>query len=179
MGEKRIWTGMGRFVPGLGKELAALRQHSTVKNCWVGVMGDTAVIAYEGTFRPDGSCEDVRCLTLFENAEAMLPADEPTTVSMADPNKSKPKNFSVFRSAAEEADMKNDEQSWDNEGGHMSCTSGRIVSVPGDKPFKVVMSRETGGDSDHLFATMRAAEAFIRRNTPRPPERARTYDRKS
>lgn len=89
----------------------------------------------------------------------------------------KHKSFSVFRSAAEEAEMKNDERNWENEGGHMSCTSGRIVSVrSNDKPFKVIMSREDGEISEHLFATMREAEGFIRRNTPRPPERSTTYD---
>jgi hypothetical protein len=100
-------------------------------------------------------------------------------VTIAGPTKPKRKIFSIFRSAAEEAHMKTDEQSWDNEGGHMSCTSGRIVSIRGDMPFKVVMSREAGEKSEHLFATMREAEAFIRRNTPRPPERGTNYDRES
>jgi hypothetical protein len=101
-------------------------------------------------------------------------------LTVAKPKESKRKNFSVFRSAAEEADIKSGEQNWDNEGGHMSCTSGRILSVPGsDKPFKVIMSREGGETSEHLFATMREAEAFIRRNTPRPPERETTYDREN
>lgn len=94
--------------------------------------------------------------------------------------KSKGRGFSIFRSAAEEAEMKNDEHNREDEGGHMSCTSGRIVSVPGsDKQFKVIMSRESGPESEHLFATMREAEAFIRRNTPRPPERSTTFDRDS
>jgi len=76
--------------------------------------------------------------------------------------------------------MKDDEENWDNEGGHMSCTSGRIMSVrDSGRPFKVIMSREGGEPSEHLFATMREAEAFVRRNTPRPPQRATTYDRDS
>ena len=33
MSENRIWTGMGRYLPGLGKELAALTKHPTLKNC--------------------------------------------------------------------------------------------------------------------------------------------------
>jgi hypothetical protein len=41
------------------------------------------------------------------------------------------------------------------------------------------MSRQAGEKSEHLFATMREAEAFIRRNTPRPPERSTTYDHES
>ena len=88
--------------------------------------------------------------------------------------------FTIFRSAAEEAKMKVAEDNWDNEGGHMSCTCGRIVKISGvDKPFKVIMSREVGEASIHWFATMREAEAFVRRNTPRPPERSTVYDRGS
>ena len=75
MSEKRIWTGMGRYAPGLGKELAALRKHNTLQNCWVGMMGETAVIAYEGTFRPEGASEEEPCLTIFESPGATLPAD--------------------------------------------------------------------------------------------------------
>ena len=87
--------------------------------------------------------------------------------------------FSVFRSAAEEAEM-NDQPNRENEGGHMSCTSGRVVSVRGgDKPFKVIMSRDGRETSDYFFATMREAEDFVRRNTPRPPVRSTTYDRGS
>jgi hypothetical protein len=99
---------------------------------------------------------------------------------MAESRTPKPKSFSVFRSAAEEAKMKDDEQNWENEGGHMSCTSGRVITVRGsDKPFKVFMRRGDGDTSEHWFTTMREAEAFVRRNTPRPPERSTTYDRES
>jgi hypothetical protein len=97
---------------------------------------------------------------------------------MAEFKTPKRKSFTVFRSAAEEAQMKDDERNWENEGGHMSCTSGRVVTVRGkDKPFKVIMSRAGDETSVHWFATMREAEAFVRRNTPRPPERSTTYDR--
>jgi hypothetical protein len=97
---------------------------------------------------------------------------------MAELKTPKHKSFIVFRSAAEEAKMKDDELNWDNEGGHMSCTSGRVITVRGkDKPFKVIMSLPDGETSEHRFATMREAEAFVRRNTPRPPERSTTYDR--
>ena len=64
---ERIWTGMGRYVPGLGKELAALTKHPTLKNCWVGMMGSVPVIAAEGTRHSKGSSgEEEPCLTLFE-----------------------------------------------------------------------------------------------------------------
>jgi hypothetical protein len=99
---------------------------------------------------------------------------------MAESRTPKPKSFTVFRSAAEEARMKDDEQNWDNEGGYMSCTSGRVITVRGsDKSFKVIMAHAGGETSEHWFATMREAEAFVRRNTPRPPERSTTYDRES
>ena len=52
---------------------------------------------------------------------------------MHDTGDAKDKSFTVFHSAAEEADtkrendaMKRQEQSWDNEGGHMSSTGGRV-----------------------------------------------------
>ena len=41
------------------------------------------------------------------------------------------KSFTLFRSAAEEAATKrSEEESWENEGGHMSSTSGRVTHVP-------------------------------------------------
>ena len=94
---------------------------------------------------------------------------------MTDGKKSK-SILTMFRSATEQAELKVVEKSR----GHMSCTSGRIITVRGGgKPFKVIMSRQAGEKSEHLFATMREAEAFIRRNTPRPPERSTTYDHES
>ena len=79
------------------------------------------------------------------------------------------KHFTVFPTAAEEAAAKAGEAEWDNEGGHMSSTAGRIVSTPGAAlPYKVVLSHHGCADSERGFATMREAEAFIRRNTPVP-----------
>ena len=99
---------------------------------------------------------------------------------MEQPRTTKRKGFTIFRSAAEEARWRDEEQSWYNEGGHMSCTSGRIVNVIGaSKSFKVIMSREDNETFVHSFATMREAEAFVRRNTPRPPLRSTIYDRES
>jgi hypothetical protein len=96
---------------------------------------------------------------------------------MTQSKRPKRKGSSIFRSAQEEADLKIEESNRDSEGGHMSCTTGRIVSVPGsDKPFKAIMSQESGETSEHLFATMQEAEAFLRRNTPRPQPRSTTYD---
>jgi hypothetical protein len=87
-------------------------------------------------------------------------------------------HFTPFRSAAEEAAMKAGEDQWDNEGGHMSATAGRIVRTPGSTfPYKVVLSHGRGAQTERGFATMRAAEAFIRRNTPVPTARRTLYDR--
>ena len=97
---------------------------------------------------------------------------------MTGPKRSKGRGFSIFRSAEEEADMKTTRARWDNEGGQMSSTAGRIVQTPGaDLPYKAVLTLETGETTEHGFATMQEAEAFIRRNTPRPPARSTTYDR--
>jgi hypothetical protein len=76
-------------------------------------------------------------------------------------------SFTGSHSAAEEAAMKRGEQSWDNEGGHMSSTAGRITYVAGaGLPYLVVLSHHDSEATQHSFATMREAEAFIKRNTP-------------
>jgi hypothetical protein len=43
-------------------------------------------------------------------------------------------------------------------------------------PFTAVMTREDGSTFEVRFVTMGDAEAFIRRNTPRPPARSTAYD---
>jgi hypothetical protein len=87
-----------------------------------------------------------------------------------------PANFRTFRS-----DVMQD-QVRDNEGGHMSSTAGRITYVgSGELPYLVVLSHHGSEATEHSFATMREAEAFIKRNTP--PVSARSlsalYDRPS
>jgi hypothetical protein len=89
-----------------------------------------------------------------------------------------PKHFTPFRSAAEEASNKGDPESADLEGGHMSSERGKIVHTPGsDLPYKAILTHDAGDDTEHDFATMREAEAFIKRNTPVPTARRTTYDR--
>lgn len=90
----------------------------------------------------------------------------------------KGRGFSIFRSAAEEDETRKAQQLHrDDEAGHMSCASGRIVSSPGaEMPFTAVMTREDGSTFEVRFVTMGDAEAFIRRNTPRPPARSTAYD---
>lgn len=90
------------------------------------------------------------------------------------------KHFTPFRSAAEEAATKSNEQSSDREGGHMSSERGRIVHTPGsDLAYKAILTHDTGEDTEHAFATMREAEAFIKRNTPVPAAGRRTYEREA
>ena len=95
---------------------------------------------------------------------------------MPDPGDLKGKSFTAFRSAAEEADtkreieaMKHEELAFDNEGGHMSSTTGRVTRVSGaDLPYIVTLAHHRSEPTEHAFATMREAEAFIERNTPVP-----------
>lgn len=65
--------------------------------------------------------------------------------------------------------MKCKEQTLDNKGGHMSSSAGRVMHVPdAESPYVVVLTHPGSEDSEHSFATMREAEAFIKRNTPVP-----------
>jgi len=62
-----------------------------------------------------------------------------------------------------------DEQSRHDEGGHMSSTAGRVIHVCGvPLPFVAVLAHHGSETTQHGFATMREAEAFIKRNTPVP-----------
>lgn len=88
------------------------------------------------------------------------------------------KHFTPFYSAAEEAMARAEEEGWDNEGGHMSSTCGRVVCTPGaELPYKVVLYHQDRDETSNAFATIREAEAFIRRNTPVPAARPTLYDR--
>jgi hypothetical protein len=63
--------------------------------------------------------------------------------------------------------MKRKQQTRDEDGGHMSSTSGRVIYNPSAKlPYLVVLTHHGIDDTQHSFATMREAEAFIKRNTP-------------
>jgi hypothetical protein len=83
-------------------------------------------------------------------------------------------HFTVFRSASEEAER----ESWDNEGGHVNHMDGVVVSMPGGvMPYKAVLTNSAADQSEKCFATIREAEAFIRRNTPTPISRSTLLDR--
>ena len=92
---------------------------------------------------------------------------------------SKDTSFTVFRSASEEAETVREQQSWDDEGGHMSSTAGRVTRVPGAKlPYVVTLMHHLSDATKHSFRSMREAEAFIKRNTPVPGAVfSTTYDR--
>ena len=64
------------------------------------------------------------------------------------------------------------------EGGPMSSGFGRIerTSDP-DLPYKAILTHDQCAETESSFATMREAEAFIRRNTPRPKARGTFWDR--
>lgn len=75
--------------------------------------------------------------------------------------------------------MNPEEQTFEGEGGHMSSTAGRVMQVAGaDLPFVAVLSHHGIEATEHAFATMREAEAFIKRNTPVPGRTlSELYDR--
>ena len=88
------------------------------------------------------------------------------------------KHFTVFPSADEEAATRRAQRSSDHGSGHMSSERGRIVHMPGlDLPYRAILTHDAGADTEHDFATMQEAEAFIKRNTPVPAPRRTTYDR--
>ena len=96
---------------------------------------------------------------------------------MSDHKPSKGRGFSIFRSAREEAAAKCVNPNRAEAGGHMNYVSGRIVFTPGEaQPFKATMSKENGETFERSFHKMEDAEAFVRRNTPRPLDRSTTYD---
>jgi hypothetical protein len=92
---------------------------------------------------------------------------------------SKDTTFTIFRTAAEEAQLRQDEHAWDNEGGHMSSTGGRVVRRPeAELQYVVTLTHHLSEATEHSFASMREAEAFIKRNTPVPGAAlSTTYDR--
>jgi len=88
------------------------------------------------------------------------------------------KSFTPFSSAAEEVAMRS-VQATANQDGRMSSTAGRIKHVPGmDLPFVVTLTHHKCEATEHPFATMREAEAFVERSTPVPrPALSALYDR--
>jgi len=101
-------------------------------------------------------------------------------MSIRPPRSPKPhKHFTPFYSVAEEALTRLEQQSRAKLGGGMAPAFERIVSTPGaDLPYKVLLTRNHRAETAHPFATMRDAEAFIRRNSPATASALSTlYDR--
>lgn len=65
-----------------------------------------------------------------------------------------------------------------DEGGHMSSLYGRIVrTADAGRPYTAILTHDQCAETQRTFATMREAEDFIRRNTPRPKPRSTFWDR--
>jgi len=72
----------------------------------------------------------------------------------------------------------NSSDSHPDEGGHMSSRYGRIVRTSDpDRPYKAILTHDECAETECAFATMREAEAYVRRNTPRPKARSKFWDR--
>ena len=68
MSETGKWADLRGYMPELGlKPLGSLRRHSKFEGCWIGKIGDTALVIYEGKDK-DGS----PVLILFESPSATL-----------------------------------------------------------------------------------------------------------
>ena len=89
------------------------------------------------------------------------------------------RHFTPFYSVAEESLARLEQQSRGTLDGGMAAACERIVSTPGaDLPYKVLLTRNHRAEAAHPFATMRDAEAFIRRNSPATTSALSTlYDR--
>ena len=70
-----------------------------------------------------------------------------------------------------------DDQSGEEE---LKCfSSGRIVRTSNsDLPYKAILTSGQNAEAERAFATMREAEAFIRRNMPRPRARSTSWDQR-
>ena len=74
--------------------------------------------------------------------------------------------------------MTSDKDSFEEEGGHMSSRFGRIVyDSNAELPYRAILTHDECAETERSFATMNEAEAFIRRNTPRPKPRSTFWDR--
>jgi hypothetical protein len=64
------------------------------------------------------------------------------------------------------------------DGGHMSSRFGRIVRTSdAARPYRAILTHDQCAETECSFGSMREAEAFIRRNTPRPKARSTFWDR--
>ena len=62
----------------------------------------------------------------------------------------------------------------------MSAKRGHVVQTPTqNEPYKVVLEHEQGPDTEHPVSSIREGEALIRDQTPPPPKRDTSRDRKA
>ena len=74
--------------------------------------------------------------------------------------------------------MTSPEDKHSDEGGHMSSRYGRVVrTLDADRPYTAILTHDQCAETQCSFGTMREAEDFIRRNTPRPQARSTFWDR--
>ena len=74
----------------------------------------------------------------------------------------------------------NSPDDYPGEGGHMSSRYGRIIRTSDpDLPYQAILTHDECAETACSFATMKEAEAFIRRNTPRPKARSTFWDREA
>jgi hypothetical protein len=60
----------------------------------------------------------------------------------------------------------------------MSSRFGRIVRTSNAaRPYTAILTHDQCAETQFSFATMREAEEYIRRNTPRPKARSTFWDR--
>ena len=73
--------------------------------------------------------------------------------------------------------MRAAQDGWDDEAAPM-CAAGRIVLNSGsDRRYSAVLTGDDGGLIERAFATMREAEAFVRRSTPAATAQCSVFER--
>ena len=75
---------------------------------------------------------------------------------------------SACRSAATDAQMRLEWANVDDQGVPVYAVGGVVLTTCTDTPYRVTLIAPDGARIDHDFATMRAAEDFIRWNSPAP-----------
>jgi len=87
----------------------------------------------------------------------------------------KAKSFTVFRSAADGAATRQEQQNWDNEGGHMSSTSGRVTRGTGTLPHVAVLTHHGRQAPEPAFATMARPKRSSDETHPRLTRSSRMF----
>src|SRR5688572_10675139 len=86
-------------------------------------------------------------------------------------------HFSVFRSAVKDAQMRLEWANLDDLGAPVSAVGGVVLTPCADEPYRVTLTAPDGTCIDRNFPTMRAAEDFVRWNSPGPAMRSTMFER--